>query len=441
MKVLNYLMAFGAAVLLACCVTPENGTPDGGESKAEISATPSKVVFSGDGETINVAVSVKGSDTWEYRGKPDWVSVKVEGNSMALTADANTTGAERSGAIELIAGEASAMLEITQAKGAKYPGYTELETSAIEFAGTMYQQFGYPDCEGSLFVITLESSDERKALNLLLFNEAYESEEEVVLAEGKYVPGDDYVSAMMHETEFKGTPMTWIKGGSFVFSDEEGDEEFSGGTTLTVTTGELEEEYLMNEGSIEISYPEEGVICIKCDFKDTEGAEHKYYYEGSFELLLDGAFYPSEGTALLGGMLTYEGDDEKGEHSNFSLLLMTSDYTMSNIAFVTPKTDATELKVSGVYTIEEGNMAPGEIQVIEEEGETYEMPSGSYWAVNFDEIHAASTGSMFMLLPNEDGTWNVVVALVDKEGAEYSLKFEAAELEVYDGTAEDWEEY
>lgn len=416
-----------AALLLPSC----NKSP---KEPAEISVTPSTVSFSGDGETINVAVSVKGASEWAYTGTPEWITVETDGNSMALTAAPNTPDGPRTAVMTLTAGDAETTLELSQAKGPKYPGFTELAKAEIEFAGTMYQLFGFPDCEGSQFIITLDSDDSRQRVILELFTEQYASEEEVTLSAGKYTAGDDYSSIMKQEAPLAGKPMTWMKGGQCVISDEDGEEGFSGGTMLKETTGEQEEEYYMTDGTVEISYDDKGAICIKCSFKDSEGTERKYYYEGEYELLLEGAFYPSAEVSLMASMLTYLGDTEDAAKSNFQIMLATTDMTIVNIDFFTTKTDAKELNIAGTYKTSDKSMTPGFIETYEEEGETYNIPSGTYWSIAFIDNHIADDESEMTIAKNEDGTFDVSFTLKEKAGNELSFDLSSVAFEVIDYT-------
>lgn len=432
MRVLSILksLTLGAVVLLASCTKPVE--------TASISASPNKVTISGDGETVNVAISVKGATEWGYKDAPKWVTIAVEGNSMAISAEANTTGEVLTGTIVIYAGNAQSTIEITQGKASKYPGFTELTSADILFAGAMYQLpiFGFENCEGSQFLISLASEDGRSSLYLELFTELYASEEDVELTAGTYTAGDDYATAIKNPQSVQGTPMTWMKGGEIIVSDEEGDESIGGGSVLSLTSGDIEEIHFLKDGSIEISYPKEGGICIKCELKDADGNEYKYYYQGEYEPYLEDALYPSEGETLIGGALTYEGDSEDGSKSNFSLMLMTSSMNVANIQFVTPKTDATELKVAGTYSTTDNTMIPGYMEKYEEDGEEFDLPAGTYWTVNFVVSHIADDASEMTIAVNEDGTFNLSISLKEKSGSEFSFSIEGTELEIADATTE-----
>lgn len=432
MKRFTYLTIFAAvALLFAACEKTPDVTP-------EISATPSTIVFDGNGETVNVAVSVTGSSSWSYSGTPEWVSVAVDGNSMALTAEANLTDSDRTGTMVLTAGEAEFTLELSQAKGSKYPGFTELTKAEIEYAGTMYQLpiFNFPDCEGGLYIITLSSEDNRYRMEIHLFTEAYASEEEVTLPAGEYKPGDDFIT--MKDNIIYGKPMTWMKGGTYEIVDEEGAEEFSGGTRLSVTTGDLEEDYFMSDGTITISYDENGAICIKTDFKDSEGNDQKYYYEGECELLLDGAFYPSAGkydpTKVAMVSCSYNGDTEDGTHTSLNVSMMAEDESMTTIELAAPKTDYASLDFVGSYSTEEGSIIPGSSVEI---APGLVLPSGT--GIMFPDFTSFVADGFCALIveKNADGTYKITAMLTSATdpNASYLYMIDSTEVYFSDDTA------
>lgn len=438
-RLINLTMTVLAAMaMLSACEEPAP------EIKAEISASPSTVTFIADGETKNVAVTTN-IEEWTYSGQPEWITVSVNGNELSLAAAANPTLEERKGSVVLSAKEASFTIELVQEKGSKHPGYEEMAVCEAAYIGSLYQIF-MPDCEGGDATMRLVSEDERTEIAIEFFTPLYETAEEVVLPVGKYELGDSYSDFQMMNLE--GKPQTFVGGGSYVISDEEGDEEFSGGSMIVYTIGDNSDVRYITGGSFTISVDDNGIYTVKTDFKDNEGNDLKYYYEGELEFDASEAMFPAVGevdpTNIIAASCTFNGDSGF-ETTYLTLTLIAESEAITNIGFYVEQTDFENLVIEGVYSTPEGendgsagSMDRGSL--LEMEG--FSFPMGSYIMFTFGEYFIPDGESMLMITKNEDGTYTVIANLQNTDEADegWMIMAENIDIELIDGTAYDDEE-
>lgn len=421
----------------ACSDDDTNVTP-------EISARPTAVTFSADGETKSVAVT--SNVAWTYVNDAEWLTITKGEGELTIVAEANTALEPRTTTITLNADEATCTIEVTQEKGSKYPGYTELSTLYALYSGTMYQMF-MPDCEGGSGIIELTSEDERTFISIEYFTTPFGTEEELVVEEGTYTKGDAYEA--FPEMALQGTPMTYVTGGKYILSDEEGDEEFAGGTTISFTTGDITEDVYCVDGSFSITANDDGTYLIKTDFLDAEGNEYKYYYEGEFVYDTEGAVFPNaevqDPSVVESAMITYNGDSGFGTTSMTLMLTSTSGAT-TNITYYIPTTtfeaitDYTATMVSpegdntgAVNTLDKGSM-------LEMEG--FSFPMGTYIMFGFGDYFVAD-GASTALIAKEEGaeTYTVIANLSNIDEENYILMGTGLTIEIIDGTAYEDEEW
>lgn len=435
-RIINYFCCAAAmAVAFASCQEPEEKvTPS-------ISASPNSVTFSYEGETKNVAVTCN-VDEWSYSGQPEWLKIVKSEGSLAMTADANPSLEDRTGAVTLTAGDATFNVEVKQEKGVKYPGYAELTSADAIYMGTLYQMF-MPDCEGGAAEIYLTSEDERTEVVLSFFTTPFETAEEVVIEEGTYTLGDSFSDFL--DMNLSGTPQTWTGGGMYVISDEEGDEEFIGGTLVAYTTGDVTEYTYCVEGTFSLTENEDGTWLIKTDFKDEEGNDIKYYYEGELEFDTTGALFPTAGdvdpTQIVAASVTYYGDSGF-ESTYMNIMLAAESGAVTSVDYYIPTTDFASLTdLSGTFMAPEaentyaaGTLAKGTL--LEMEGLSF--PMGTFIMFTFGDYFVADGASVLMIMKDEGAeTYTVMANLQNTDEAHegYLIMASGLELEVIDGTA------
>lgn len=439
MKRIIYLTSciVAMAAMFSACEKPE--VEGNGSDSPSITATPKSVTFSAEGEVKNVVVTCN-QDDWSFTGAPEWLTVEKEGKgALKLTAGANATLEELTGTITLTAGDASFNIDVRQEKGSKYPGYAELASAEAIYMGTMYQNFGMPDCEGGQATLILVSADERTTLSIEFFTEAYASEEEVYLPEGEYQKGDSYSS--FAQKDITGTPQTWMTGGSYVLSEDEGDETFFGGTRMTYITGDVEDVTDCMDGTFTISYNEDETVLVKVDFKDAEGNDLKYYYEGALEFDVSMAMYPTAGgadpTAVTMVMGSYVGASEKGG-SVVTITFVTEAYDMTQFKFCTPSESYAALDIAGSYTaVDAWTGAAGEMEA-GSDGEF--MPEGSYISIGFTDFYKIAAGSTLNVTKNDDGTYNFAAFVTTDDGKEYMYVVLNQAVDIHDSSADSGED-
>lgn len=428
------------AMMCACEQDPKPVTP-------EISASPASVTFAAAGETKNIAVTTN-VDDWSYSGQPDWVTVVADGKELKLTATANpSTTDERSGTLTLIAGEADFKVELQQPKGEKYPGYTELTECEMIYYGSMYQMFA-PDCEGGSASISLSSADGRTDIYLDIFTAEYLSADEVVIPEGEFTKGDPYENFV--NLTINGTPMTYVQGGTYVITDEEGEEEFTGGSLVTYTAGEVSDTKYIVDGTFTVSCKEDGTYLIMTDLKDADGNDLKYYYEGELVFDCSEAMFPVTGeidpTVIESVSCSYYGDSGFGTTS-LALYLNAESGAMTTIEFYVPSTTFDELNIEGEYyapegenTYEAGTLSKG--SMLEMEG--FSFPMGTFIMLTFGDYFVADGESMLVITKDEGAeTYTIIANLqsTDESHDGYIIMVEGAEIEFSDDTSGDEEEW
>ena len=413
-----------------------------GDSTPTLSASPSEVTFSAEGDTKNVAVTCSEGD-WTFAGQPSWLTLTKNGDELQMTAQANDENSERTGTVTLSAGKSGFIIDVKQEKASKYPGYKELTVAEAFYTGTMYQSF-IPDCEGGLANIALISSDERTIVAIEFFTEAFATVEEVELTAGTYTKGDDF--ADMSTFTLEGTPGTFIAGGSYVITDEEGDEEFVGGTRVEYTTGDATENTFCTAGSFIITLNEDGTYLIKTDLKDADGKDLKYYYEGAIEFVTEGAIFPNAGeidpTEIVSASAIYNGIT--GGKTSMTLTLAAASgattsveyYYDSEIAFAS----LTDLSGTFMAPVDEtplnGNVVPGEMLDL---GNGMSFPMGTFIMFQFGNYFVADGQSSLMILPGEtEGTYTLMANLKSSDETHdgYLIMATNMSIELMDGTAE-----
>ena len=430
------------AMLFAMCACEEKS-----DVTPEISASPESVTFAGAGETKNIAVTCN-VDDWSYSGQPDWITVTADGNSLALKAEANpSTSEERTGVLTLTAGSATFPVELKQLKAEKYAGYTELSTCSLSYGGSIYQMF-MPDCEGGSAYLDMASEDGRVSVYVEFFTEEYLTAEEVMMPVGEIVKGDEYDSFV--DMAIAGVPMTYVAGGSYIITDEDGEEEFSGGSSITYITGDVEEVAYITDGKFTIALNDDDTYLIKLDLKDADGNDLKYYYEGELVFDASEAMFPVVGevdpTKIESVMCTYNGDSEFGTTA-LTLTLSAESGASTNVEFYVPTTTFDALDIAGLYAAPEGENtgAAGTLDkgsLLEMEG--FSFPMGSYIMFSFGNYFIADGASMLMITKDEGAeTYTIIANMQNTDEAHegYAIMAMGATVEFIDGTAYDEEEW
>ena len=299
-------------------------------------------------------------------------------------------------------------------------------------------------CGGGLANIALISSDERTIVAIEFFTEAFATVEDVELTAGTYTKGDDF--ADMSTFTLEGTPGTFIAGGSYVISDEDGDEDFVGGTRVEYTTGDATENTFCTAGSFTITLNEDGTYLIKTDLKDADGKDLKYYYEGAIEFVTEGAMFPNAGeidpTVIVSASAIYNGIT--GGKTSMTLTLAAASgattsvqyYYDSEIAFAS----LTDLSGTFMAPVDEtpltGNVVPGEMLDL---GNGMSFPMGTFIMFQFGNYFVADGQSSLMILPGEtEGTYTLMANLKSSDETHdgYLIMAMNMSIELMDGTAE-----
>ena len=430
----------------ACCVVAMaamfSSCDPTGDSTPTLSASPSELTFSAEGETKNVAVTCSEGD-WTFAGQPSWLTVTKNGDELQMTASANTETVERMGSVTLSAGKSEFIIDVKQDKASKYPGYKELTVAEASYSGTIYQAF-CPDCEGGLANMSLVSADERTIVAIEFFTEAFASAEEVELTADTYTKGDDFADLSTFSLE--GTPGTFVAGGSYVISDDDGDEDFVGGTRVEYTTGDATENTFCTAGSFTITLNEDGTYLIKTDLKDADGKDLKYYYEGEIEFVTEGAIFPNAGeidpTVIVSASAIYNGI--AGGKTSMTLTLGAESGAMTYVQYYyDSEIDFASLTdLSGTFmapvddTPVKGNVVPGEMLDL---GNGMSFPMGTFIMLQLGNYFVADGQSSLMIMPGEnEGTYNIIANLqnTDETHDGYLIMAMNMNIELMDGTVE-----
>ena len=430
----------------ACCVVAMaamfSSCDPTGDSTPTLSASPSELTFSAEGETKNVAVTCSEGD-WTFAGQPSWLTVTKNGDELQMTASANTETVERMGSVTLSAGKSEFIIDVKQDKASKYPGYKELTVAEASYSGTIYQAF-CPDCEGGLANMSLVSADERTIVAIEFFTEAFASAEEVELTADTYTKGDDFADLSTFSLE--GTPGTFVAGGSYVISDDDGDEDFVGGTRVEYTTGDATENTFCTAGSFTITLNEDGTYLIKTDLKDADGKDLKYYYEGEIEFVTEGAIFPNAGeidpTVIVSASAIYNGIDEGKTSMTLTLAAESGAITSVQYYYDSEIDFASLTDLSGTFmtpvdeTPVKGNVVPGEMVDL---GNGASFPMGTFIMLQLGNYFVADGQSSLMILPSEtEGTYTIMANLqnTDETHDGYLIMAMNMSIELMDGTAE-----
>ena len=231
-----------------------------------------------------------------------------------------------------------------------------------------------------------------------------------------------------------------------MISDEDGDEEFIGGTRVEYTTGDATENTFCTAGSFTITLNEDGTYLIKTDLKDADGKDLKYYYEGAIEFVTEGAMFPNAGeidpTVIVSASAIYNGIT--GGKTSMTLTLAAASgattsvqyYYDSEIAFAS----LTDLSGTFMAPVDEtplnGNVVPGEMLDL---GNGMSFPMGTFIMFQFGNYFVADGQSSLMILPGETkGTYTLMANLKSSDETHdgYLIMAMNMSIELMDGTAE-----
>lgn len=419
----KYLALAAIAALMSVVSCTDDKKP---EVKPEpISVSPKSVTFEGEGGTLKVAVKSQDA-TFTAKSDASWLTAEVSGKEIVLTAVANDSKDPRSTKVTVSDSKTSCEIEVKQNMGSAVAGYTPLASAKMEYAGTMLYMFNKPQTEnyGGMGFLNVADSDGNR-IEITLFTDLFTSPEEVVLSEGLYTAGQDKM------TSYYAVPKTWVPGGYETTAD--GEERFSFGTFFN---GIDESTIAMTEGTMEVK---DGIL--KIDFKDAEGNEYKYAFEGEVELDLEGATYPSEkiGPAdnIYSAVCTYDGENEFGAAS-MTLMLYSgteANNTRSIFPFYMEMAEFSEdMDLSGMYSNPEdpddtGKAGTLEIGSMIEFGD-FRFPMGSSIIFNDGDVFAADGMSSLILTKQEDGTYSIFASMMPAEGEDFYLYMTTISIEL-----------
>ncbi|MDY3978616.1 MAG: BACON domain-containing protein [Tidjanibacter sp.] len=377
------------------------------------SISPATVEFEAEGGQVKVAVTAS-SDTYECSSDSNWLTFTKNGQELTITAQPNLEPVAREAIVTVTLGDNSRSVTARQKAASKYPGYTETTAISAEYVG-VNTFYAIEEQTGGNAIIYM-TIDDVKTLSLDLYLESlYLSKEEVVLSVGTYAKGEDVVA----ERSYIGAAMTYIPGGAYIVTDEEGDEELFSGCIYTDSN--KDENIFLVGGTITISQIEGGNYLIKTDLTDANNNEYKYFYEGVIELDTEYSVYPGaterpDPTAVVSASLLYNGINESGT-TTFNLMLATEAGCVTNIEFFTQAVEyeavsaATFSNEEGAITFmtgKENNSAAGSITLgsLLDLGGGMTFPSGTYIMYSFGDYLLAEVASL-VLEQTEGGKWNI----------------------------------
>lgn len=408
------------------------------EEQTSISASPSSVVFDGEGGVINVAVSTS-LNTFVVEDVPQWITTTINGKELSLTARRNDTKAERSCRLRIIDKYSSNFIDVTQRIGSPVAGHKALASADFEYAGTALYLFQKPVTEnyGGMGFLTVTDLDGNK-LEITLFTPLYNSPEDVELSLGEYKAGEDKIMTLY------AVPNTWAPYSETVIpgDEEEGDEVLPFGTSYISITDEV---IGIASGTMKV---EESLLVI--DFKDAEGNEYKYAYDGEITVDAEGAGYPTDrespGKNIQSVMCVYNGVNEK-EVSKMTLTIMAGEdpmnpnisqfsFNMAGLPF-DPQMD-----LSGTYTVpedpaDEGKAGTVNLGYMASLGD-FAFPMESCIFFNNNDVFVADGMVSLMLERQESGKYMIVASMADKAFSQMYLFMPESplEIELIDGTKE-----
>lgn len=402
--------------------------------KATISVSPTSAQFVSDGGSVNIAVTTN-QDTFTYSGEASWLTVAKDGNSLSLTASANTETAIRNCTITLEAGDAQATIEVSQDAGSKYPGYDEMTDVEASYFGTMMSKFyEMPDADGGYAEIHLSNGTDSLAIQM--FTELYQTEEEVVLTEGQYNPDNSFGPEI-----YKGKKMTYVKGMSQIIDD---DEELYFGTMAIKTVGDVENRAYIVDGTFTITKNTDGTFLIKTDFKDEEGNDYKFFYEGEIDYDKSEATYPGgeekpDPTQIVSAELLYLGDQYEAGTTTLCLYLYCEDYSpVTCIEYNVPTIEFEDLTdLTGEFITPEGDndYTAGTVNKgsLIDLGEGMVFPMSTFIMFTFGDYFVADSFASLVLEKNENGNYSISSALMGSEGDMYMYMIDDMEITISDG--------
>ena len=103
------LLALSLMILLQGCGRREDPTPQNYQLKLD----PTTLVLSAAGEAQTVQVTTD-APSWKAEASADWIKVSTSGNTISVSAEANTSKDSRNGAVRVTAGTAKADLAVVQ---------------------------------------------------------------------------------------------------------------------------------------------------------------------------------------------------------------------------------------------------------------------------------------------------------------------------------------
>lgn len=419
-----------AAVLMAVLAISVSCKKETPKVAATITATPNTVEFTLDGGSVNVAVTTN-QDTFTYSGQDSWLTVTANGKSLTLTAAQNLTTEERKCTVTLVAAEAKTTISVVQAKGSKHPGYIETSTAKASYYGTMLSKFyKMPDSDGGYSNITLMTEDST-ILSIEFYTELYKTADEVALVAGTYPKGTDDPA----NHSYAGKKMTFIQGGKYAVEDE----DFYSGSMLSTRKGAIT---LVTDGTFTLTQNTDGTYTVLTDFKDADGNDIKYFYEGKLAYDASEATYPGEAkpdpTKIASASATYLGCTHDSTAVEIQLMLVCEESSpMTVITFHMPYAEYDSLMVlSGTYMTGEGEntYAAGTADKgsLVDYGE-FSLPSGSYVMYSFGDYFLADSMASLILAKNEDGTYSVTAMLMNSSETSYMYSIGSIAIPLSDG--------
>lgn len=103
------LLALSLMILLQGCGRREDPTPQNYQLKLD----PTTLVLSAAGEAQTVQVTTD-APSWKAEASADWIKVSTSGNTISVSAEANTSKDSRNGAVRVTAGETRAEVSVLQ---------------------------------------------------------------------------------------------------------------------------------------------------------------------------------------------------------------------------------------------------------------------------------------------------------------------------------------
>lgn len=424
-KVLSIAAALMAVLAISASCKKE--TP---KEAATISATPNTVDFTLDGGSVNVAITTN-QDTFTFSGQDSWLTVTANGKSLTLTAATNLTTSERRCTISLKADDATATIEVVQAKGSKHPGYNETTTAQASYFGTMLSKFyKMPDADGGYANITMMTEDSTR-ISIEFYTELYKTADEVALVAGTYAKGTDNPSA----SSYIGKKMTFIPGGKYTVDDE----DFYAGSMMISPKGA---NTLISDGTFTLSQNTDGTYAVLTDFKDADGNDIKYFFDGKLAFDASEASYPGEAkpdpTKVTSASASFLGCTHDSSAVEIQLMLACEDNSpMTVITFNMPYAEYDSLMVlSGTYMTGEGDntYAAGTADKgsLVDYG-TFSLPAGSYVMYSFGDYMIADSMASLILAKNADGTYSITAMLMNKSETSYMYSISSIAIPLSDG--------